>query len=332
MPVYFSLMLGLILAANPVLGEPVPVSTQTLEKLISPQTYSAPASVKPLNRPKLAAEVTGQIQSIPVRVGDKVKQGDLLAELDCRVYEAQLQSKRAALERARVQRNFARDQLKRAQNLKRRGGISNELLDQRETELSNASTGVQTETFQRELAELDVQNCHIRAPFDALVSQRIASEGSLANPGTPLIELVQLDENEVSVELRGNEADALSSVKNALFNYQSKNYAVSLRTLLPLVDERTRTREARLAFTGMPAPVGAAGRLEWQGMEHLLPAQYLVRRGNQLGVFIVQAAKAKFVAVPQAREGQATRINLPLDTPLITEGRQRLQDGDDIVF
>ena len=325
---HFVVLLSLIAFTTLAFAEPTPVSIQTLSELLSAQQYSAPASVKPLNRPKLSAEVTGQIKSIPVKIGDKVQRGDLLVELDCRAHQARLQATRAALERARIQRNFARAQLKRARNLKRKGSISIELLDQRETELSDAQSTVQTQSLQRELAELDVQNCRISAPFDALVSQRLASEGGLANPGTALIELVQLDNSEVSVELREDEADALRSVERAVFSYQAQDYAVGLRTLLPLVDERTRTREARLAFNALSAPIGAAGRLIWQGTKRLLPAQYLVRRNNQLGVFVARESKAVFIIVPDAREGQAARINLPAETQLITEGRQRLQDGD----
>lgn len=313
-------------------ADPIPVSAQALSELLSPQQYSAPASVKPLNRPQLAAEVTGRIKAIPVQVGDVVKPDDVLVELDCRMHEARLQSARAALQQARTQRGFAQAQLKRAQNLKRKGGISSEVLDQRETELNNARADVQAKTSQRELAALDMQHCRIQAPFGALVSQRLASVGSLANPGTPLLELVQLDQTEVSVDLREHEADALRSARQISFRYQEKDYPVNLRTLFPLVDERTRAREARLIFNETSAPVGAAGRLIWQGADHLLPAQYLVRRGSQLGVFVARENKAVFVVVPKAREGQAAYVDLPSETWLITQGRQRLQDGDEITL
>jgi hypothetical protein len=105
---------------------------------------------------------------------------------------------------------------------------------------------------------------------------------------------------------------------------------VQLRALLPLVDERTRTREARLVFVadGAVADIGAAGRLIWRSRQPILAAQYLVRRDGQLGVFIVQEDQARFIALTQAQEGQPVAVDLPPTTMLVVEGRQRLQDGD----
>jgi len=317
-------------AAQADAQQPIPVRTQLLGELLSPQRYSAPATVKPFNRPQLAAEVTGRILHMPVRVGEQVSQDQLLVELDCRVHEQREKTAAAATSRARAQRQLADAQLQRAQNLKRNSSISEELLDQRRTELLSAQAELRSQQALLQLAQIDVERCHISAPFDALVSQRLASEGGLANPGTPLLELVQLSQLEVSAEVRAHEADTLAEANGPSFLYQQQRYPLRLRALPPLIDERSRTREARLQFSGESAPVGAAGRLVWSSRERLLPAHYLVRRGEQLGVFVARAGKAAFVALPAAREGQPAAVALADDERLITEGRQRLGDGDPI--
>ena len=98
-----------------------------------------------------------------------------------------------------------------------------------------------------------------------------------------------------------------------------------------MVNPRTLTREARLTVVEpSDIAIGAAGRLIWQGTQPMLPAHYMVRRADQLGVFVVQAAQAVFMPLAQAREGQPAVIDLPPDTLLITEGRQRLQNGDPV--
>jgi len=321
----------LCLLGQAPLAEPIPVRTELLGQLLTPQSYSAPATVKPFNRPQLGAEVTGQILSMPVRVGDTVKQGQVLVELDCRVHEQREKTATAALERARSQLQFSQAQLARAQNLQKKSSISEELLEQRRTELAAARADLDTQSAQQELARIDVARCRIAAPFDALVSQRLGSEGSLANPGTPLLELVQLSQLEVSAELRGNQADSLSDTSGAVFSYQGMDYPLALRVLPPLVDERTRTREARLQFVADAAPVGAAGRLLWNSSTRLLPAHFLVRRDGVLGVFLANNNTAKFVALPDASEGQPAAVELPDDEQLITEGRQRVNHGDAII-
>ena len=99
---------------------------------------------------------------------------------------------------------------------------------------------------------------------------------------------------------------------------------------MPVIDSRTRTREARLRFAEENAPVGAAGRVLWQGESLQLPAGYLVRRSQQLGIFYVDGDQARFYPVPGAVEGQPAVVDLQAESLLIVEGRQRLADGDAI--
>jgi len=312
-------------------AEPVPVRTETLGNLLSPMAYSAPATVKPFNRPQLTAEVTGRILHMPIRVGETAEAGQVLVELECEVHEQKERTALAAVQRARVQTQFSVAQLKRAEGLKQKSSITEEFLEQRRTELAIARADLATQLAQRELAGFDVQRCRISAPFDALISKRLGSEGSLATPGTPLLELVQLSQLEVSAELRANQAESLADTEKPVFRYQGADYPLRLRVLPPLIDERTRTREARLVFTGKSAPVGAAGRLHWSSTARQLPAHFLVRRGDQLGIFLARENTAEFVAIPGAREGQAANIALDDDELLITEGRQRLNHGDQIL-
>lgn len=310
----------------------VPVSTAVLGERVMPQVQSAPAQVRPLNRPQIAAEVSGRILRLPVRVGEVVAADTVLAELDCRAYQAQVQATRAALQRAQAQLRFVRSQLQRAQNLKRKGSVSDEILEQQQLAVSTASADVQAQQVQQDLAQLQVQHCQIKAPFSALISQRLGSVGGYAIPGMPLLELVQLEQREVWAELRASAAGTLQAGQKVWFRYQGRDYPVQLRVMLPLVDERTRTREARLTFltADVAADIGAAGRLVWHRTQPVLAAHYLVRRDGQLGIFVAQQDQARFVVMTQAQEGQPVTVDLPPETVLIVEGRQRLQDGDKI--
>ena len=190
-------------------AEPIPVSTAVLGDLLSAQQFSAPAEVVSVNRPQLAAEVSGQIIQLPVQVGDIVQPGDLLVALDCRVYQARTQAVLAAINRVKAQRSFAQSQLNRARNLKRKGSVSKELVEQRRLAVNTAQADLQAQQVQQQLAELDVQHCQIKAPFAALVSQRLGDLGGYATPGTPLVELVALAPLEISADVRTTEAATL---------------------------------------------------------------------------------------------------------------------------
>ncbi|MDJ0808038.1 MAG: biotin/lipoyl-binding protein, partial [Gammaproteobacteria bacterium] len=77
-----------VLLAPQAWAESIPVRVKPLSSLLQHPEFSAPASVKPLNAPSLAAEISARIQVIPVLVGDQVKAGDPLVELDCRTYQS----------------------------------------------------------------------------------------------------------------------------------------------------------------------------------------------------------------------------------------------------
>ena len=326
------LSLLLLLFAKTVWSEDIPVRVQPLHELLRQSEFSAPASVKPLNAPSLAAEISGRIAKIPVRVGELVKSGDPLVELDCRYYQSRLKAANAGLQSIDAQLTFADAQLKRAKDLKAKRSISDEVLDQRRSELLGARADRQTQQELIRQTEIDVDRCSIHAPFDAVVTERLAQVGGLASPGSALLNLIQLDDLEISAELRGSEASSLQQAPSIHFEYAGMNYELNLLHILPVIDERTRTQQARLNFTRETAPAGASGRLIWRGKADELPADYLVRRDGALGIFLVEDSLAQFHKLDNAREGQPVRLNLGNDRLLITEGRQRLQHGDAVTI
>ena len=324
------LLVALLLLASSAWSETIAVRAQPLGDLLRQPEFSVPASVRPLNAPSLAAEISGRVESIPVRVGDQVEAGAVLVKLDCRYHQSRLQANKAQLKRIEAQLSFANTQLNRNQALNKKKTISDEVLDQSRTNLLSAQADLQNQRERIRQAEIDVERCVITSPFDAIVTARLAHEGGLASPGTHLLNVVQLTHPEVSAELSSAEAASLENAQALRFNYDAGNYALQLQHLLPVVDERTRTRQARLVFKQAAAPIGAAGRLVWQGRSDELPADYLVRRDQRLGIFLAEGGAARFHALADAREGQPVRIDVDPEKLLITDGRQRLQDGDTI--
>lgn len=323
-------MMTLLLVWPVVATAQVPVTTANLGDLLTHPEYSAPASVVAQNKPALASEINARIESMPVRVGDVVPDGTVVARLDCRLFRSQRAAAEAGLDQLMAQRDFAAGQLNRALGLQAKQGISEELVEQRKSELKGLEAQIvaQRETVRQ--AALQVERCKVRTPFTAVVTARLASIGDLAAPGTPLLQIVQLDDLEVSAALREEEAEDLTAANSPVLIWQDKAYPLELRALLPVIEERSRTREARLRFTADTAPAGAAGRLQWHGTHPLLPPEYVVRRAGQLGLFYVNDGEAHFHPLPGALEGQPARVELPDDTRIVVEGRQRLADGEPV--
>ncbi len=308
--------------------EPVNVRTVPLGQVLTTPVYSAPATVVARNQPRLAAEIDARIIELPAAVGDRVRLGDVIARFDCRSYESLLAAADAALTRAKSQQRFADQQLERARNLNKKKSISAELLGQRRTDLAVAAAESTARQEAVKRAAIDVENCELRAPFDAVVTDRPGSVGSFVTRGSPIIGLLEIAGQEVSAALRHEQMEGVENATSLIFESNGTQHPVRLRALLPSADPVARTREARLVFDAEPPVTGAAGRVVWQGRRALLPAGYLVRRKGSLGVFVMEQGHTRFVVLPDAQDGRPVLIALPPDTLLITEGRQGLNDGD----
>ncbi len=288
------------------------------------------ANVVTLNDSRIAAEVSARIVEIPVEVGQTVERGTVLARLDARDFELAAQQAGAALEAARARSQLADSQLERAKALVEQGFVSSEALSQRESDARAAAADVAANNAALAAARRNVQKSVIRAPFRAIVRERLASVGEIASPGMQLLRVLDASRIEVSAQIQPADAEDLRRAKKPVFTAQTgERYALKLVRIVPALDMRERSQEARLRFSRQSSALpGTAGRLVWDSGRPHLPPDLVVRRNGQLGAFVAEGNKARFVPLPDAEEGRPAPVDLPAGTAVITEGRLQLQPGD----
>lgn len=321
-------MLGMATAAA---QDAKPVQLQELATLLSPITLTAPAEVVSANRSRLSARIEARIEAMHVDVGDTVDKGRVLVTLDCSDHELALQSAEAALQGATARLQRAQQLLERSESLAQKTLISPDVLEQRQTEEQAAQAETRRAQATLQQAELGVDRCRVTSPFDAVVAERLAGVGELALPGTPLLELVDVQSIEVSAQVAPEEHQALRASPRVYFRYLGAEHELRVARLVPLIDPVTRTSEARLTFTADGAPVGASGRLVWHDKEPGIPANLVLQRDGRRGIFIARDGRAVFHPLPEAEEGRPAAVSLADDTLVITDGRRTLRDGDTII-
>nr|WP_274522846.1 efflux RND transporter periplasmic adaptor subunit [Ectothiorhodospira haloalkaliphila] len=327
----FAVLLCLTIAAPPaVASEPSPVTTRTLGEVGFHPIRSAPASTISLNDTYVSAEIHGVVQEVPVRVGDEIDAGALLARLDCDEHTLDLQQARAMTQAARADAEFAQFQLERAQELARRQAVSAEVLNERQAQSARGRAEVLRLEAATRSAQRRVNHCEIRAPFDAVVIERLASTGELVQAGTPIARILDARDLEVSGNIQQQDLPALQTAGATRFVASGSRYPVELRAVSPVVDQRLRSVDVRFLFTEEAARPGQVGRIEWVSDRRHAPADLLVRRDNLLGVFVEEEGQARFVPTPGVREGQPPPLDLPDGTRLIFDGRFGLRDGDPV--
>lgn len=319
------------LLASMALAEPTRVKTAPLSELEVPIVYSAPATVVSLNQTRISAELDARIIEIGALQGDVVAAGETLVRLDCRDYKLSLQRAKGDLAALLARQKLAQQQRERAESLARSKNISQDLLDQRRTEVEAAAAEVASQRAAVDSAETQVTRCEIKSPFRAAVTEKFASVGEFARVGTALLLIEDLGAVEVSAQIIPIEVPSLQRTTYLAFVFNRQHFPAVLGKVSPVIDATTRTREARLTFADTRPPIGAAGRVHWTDARSGLRADLLVQRGDELGVFIAREDQAIFVPIPGALEGRPTPTDLPRTAAVITEGRQALRNGDPIL-
>lgn len=324
------ILASLILFAFPALAAPPSIPAVTAKALSSIALYperSAQAQVLSRNDSKLSAEVAAKILSIPVQVGQTVKRGAVMAELDCGDFRIAAQRAGAQLEAARARAQLAEMQVKRARELSQSGFISKDALDARATELKVAQAERDLAAAQLAAAQREVGKCTIHAPFDAVVQSKLGQVGELAAPGTPLLALVEYGHLEVGAELQQKDVVSLRQARAIEFETQGRRFGLKLLRVSPLVDLQSRSQEARFAFLKPAAAPGLSGRVVWRDAQTYLPPHYLVLRNGQLGMFLLKDGVARFVPLAGAQQGRPAAAPFALETQVITVGHLELHEG-----
>jgi RND family efflux transporter MFP subunit len=327
------LMLTISASSTPLHAEemkPKSVGVAAANKLYIFPIFDAPARVVSLNDTKVSAQTAGVIKQISVRVGDKVQKGELTALLDCADYEAVQQGEKAELTAARARFDFAVSRLKNAKKLSTNRSIAREELDARKSEHSVAAAEVNRIAASLRRAALSVEHCKIHAPFAGVIIERIASVGDYAVKGSPIVRLLDSQHLDVAANVQQQDLPSLKAAEKLTFSDWTDVFEVRIRTILPILDTKLRSYEVRLSFIRDSAVPGATGRLFWKRRAPHIPPQYLLRRGTELGVFIVSEGIARFHPLPDALEGKPARFDLPEDAQLILEGRFNIRDGDSV--
>jgi RND family efflux transporter MFP subunit len=294
----------------------------------------APATVVARNETRLSAEVAARVLRWTRDVGETVARGELLLELDATDFRLARERAEAALQGAQARLQLASTQLTRARELVGQGFLSQEAVNQRETEVRALQAEVAAARSQSATAQQQIRRTRVLAPFAASVRQRMVNQGEVVAPGAPLYVLVERGGAELSAAVAPADAASLQAARQWTFEAAGTpgpGRPLRLLRVGSTVSAPARTVEARLAPASGELPVGSDGLLRWRDERPHLSADWVVRRvvqgRSQLGVFVVEGAAARFVSLPQAQEGRAVPSPLPADAQVVVQGQAALAPG-----
>ena len=141
----------------------------------------------------ITALLDGKIGQIKAREGDSVKSGQALALLDNQRAQSLLDKARAELEYKQQKLTSTSRGYARIKNLSKAGNTSKQNLDDALDAVRSSKAEVTIAEASVTLAELQLQNSTVSAPFDGIVTEQHAESGQWVEAGTPLFKLVAKD-------------------------------------------------------------------------------------------------------------------------------------------
>jgi membrane fusion protein, multidrug efflux system len=228
--------------------------------LESTRELALPGSIQAAAETVLYPRANGYIEHFDADIGDRVKEGQLLAvietpELDQQLDQAraQLAAAEASLAQAKANRDYSLTSLERYKRLKPAGVASQQELDQRQSEALVSNSNVAAAEAAVEVQHAEIRRlmrvksfARVTAPFAGLITQRTIDRGSLVTQGnaTPLFRLIVADPVRVFVQVTQDVAPSVRTgmpAKVTVREYPGREFEGTLARASFALDSQTRT-------------------------------------------------------------------------------------------
>src|SRR4051812_17159274 len=182
-------------AETPAAPPPAPIVAGTVAQHDVPIYLTGVGTVIAFNTDVVRAQIQGQIVSINFTEGQTVHAGDLLAQIDPRPYQAQIDQFEANLERDQAQLTNANANLKRYSDLGDKGWATPQLIETQKAQVGQLDAAIKADRALIEVAKVQLSYTRLTSPIDGVVGIRQIDVGNIISPTTAngLVVVTQLD-------------------------------------------------------------------------------------------------------------------------------------------
>ncbi|QDU58891.1 efflux RND transporter periplasmic adaptor subunit [Aeoliella mucimassa] len=320
---------------------PVPVEVHEVETGPLVAEVMGTGTLEARVRATISPKISGRIAEVLVDQGDSIKAGELLARLDddewakqVKVAEATIEAARASLGRFKAEqqqaqstRVLAESEFNRMSELVGQNAVTQSEFDKAREALEVAKAGVtradaalleaeqQVVLAKESLAyqETRFADTRLLAPFDGLVIKRYRDAGAIAVPGSPIIDIISLDELWISAWVDETEMDRLKSDLPARVVFRSepeKDYQGQVARLGKQSDRETREFVVDVRVVELPENWAIGQRaevyIEWARTDEvtIVPERLVSRRNGQAGVYVVRKSRAEWQPIEIGLQGR----------------------------
>ena len=295
------------------------VSVETLTKKTFTHSVEIRGAVESRKNVLLSAEAMGKIEAIHVREGQRVSRGQVLVTLDADVVKNNIKQTRAQLDLAKEV--FLRQERLWKKNIG--------------TEVRYLEAKANKETLESQLAVLQSQldMMIVKAPFSGIVDNIPAKVGEVAQPGLPLVRLVNPDDIYISADVSESFLGKFSPNQEVevYFPSQNKRIKSKVKSVGQTIKMDNRTFELevelpKLDFPAQPNQVVVLRLVDYRNDQALVVPTEIIQGDNGGNyVYVIKDREGDQVAVKR-------QVKVGLSHNLKTEVNAGLNEGDRVVI
>jgi macrolide-specific efflux system membrane fusion protein len=354
-------LIALAFVLNPFAAKKSEIATAAVGRGDIEQTVLATGVLEPAKLVSVGAQASGQVKKLYVELGETVKAGDPIADIDSRNQTNTVSNAQAGLSNVRAQRAAAAASLTEAQlnfgrqeRLYNGGAASKADYDSAQAQLANARASLAAADAQIKQANLTLNTAEtnlgytrIVAPMDGTIVAVVTEEGQTvnANQSAPtIVMLAQLDKMTVSAEISEADVEKVSEGQDVYFttlgDARTRHYA-KLRTIAPAPESIESTTSSSSA--------SSASAVYYNGLFDVDNADGKLKTGMTAQVYVVLASAKNAITVPSAalerrgREGYFVKVvkengeieqravKVGISTSVTSQVTEGLKEGEKVV-
>jgi len=318
-----------------------PVKVMVVPKPVTERALAYSGVIAPRIESTLGFRVPGKIMERFVNVGDTVKAGQKIAQLDEKDLKLAENSARASVAAAKTRFGVASDALNRAKFLKPNGFIAQSAVDQRQLEFDSAQSALNSARDQLDQAINATSYALLLADKDGIVTSVRAEPGQVVGAGQAVITLAHSDDIEASVAIPEQEIIKLKEGERASISLWSAPDIMSegkIREIAGAANPASRTYAVRVTITN-PVPemrIGMTAAVTFRVPQDtpavIVPVTALAGEGGKTIAFVASqdtqtVARRDIETGRLSDEGVRVKAGLKPGDILVTAGVQFLEDG-----
>lgn len=322
------------------------VRTAAPRLVTEPARYSFPGRTEPYESARVFTRSTGIVRERKADIGDRVKEGDVLAVIDVPDLDREVEAARANVELAKVRAANARTQARRTEALVARKAISQEESDQRVADADAADAAVRVAEAALARLEEEQRFATVRAPFDATIAARNFDRGDRVRGDSAtaegwLFHLVRLATLRFAVQVAPDLALRLTPETKAAITFNElpgRVFESKVARQSRVFDPATGTMriELELDNASLELPAGLTGTAVF-GVPPtpgscLVPSNTVVIRAGKPFLAVVEAGKVAFLPVVTGRnlgpDIEVISDKVDEKTQVIVNPNALLQEGE----